>query len=92
MQPEPIVTLYPTAPSTVTETFILSDDITGLIWRDRPPTGSASGWSGCLRGPAGDSNFVGPFKSIVGARLAVRSEYVAAQSATPRDTAHVRGL
>mgnify|MGYP001177768744 CR=1 FL=1 len=87
MTSEPIAVLYPTAPSTVTETFRLSDDCTGLIWRDRP-----SGWSGCLRGPAGDSNFVGPFKSIVGARLAVRSEYVAAQSATPRDTAHIRGL
>lgn len=84
---EPIAVLYPTAPATVTETFILSDDITGLIWRDLP-----SGWSGCLRGPAGDSNFVGPFRNIVGARLAVRSEYIAAQSATPRDTAHVRGL
>ena len=87
MQPEPIVTLYPTAPATVSETFRLSDDCTGLILRDRP-----SGWSGCLRTPTGDSTFVGPFKSIVGARLAVRSEYIAAQSATPRDTAHVRGL
>lgn len=87
MTSEPIAVLYPTAPATVTEMFRLSDDCTGLIWRDRP-----SGWSGCLRTPTGDSNFVGPFKSIVGARLAVRSEYVAAQSATPRDTAHVRGM
>lgn len=84
MQPQPIVTLYPTAPSTVDETFVLSADCTGLIWRDRP-----SGWSGCLRTAIGDSNFVGPFRSIVGARLAVRTEFVNAQ---PRDIAHIRGL
>lgn len=79
--------IYPTAPDTIHESFRLSDDCLGIIWRDNP-----QGWSGCLRQPAGDTNFVGPFQSVVGARLAVRSEFIAALSATPRDTAIVGGL
>lgn len=72
---------------TGTESFILSDDCRGVIWQ------SADGWHGCLNFDVdGDTNFVGPFQSVVGARMAVRSEFTATSAATPRDTAIVRGL
>jgi len=78
-QPNEICLLY--------ESFVMSTDVTGVVWRD------PDGWRGCLRTAVeGDTNFVGPFISRVGARLAVLSEFTAAVSATPRDTPIVRGL
>lgn len=70
-----------------TETFVLSANCRGVIWQ------TADGWHGCLKFDIdGDTNFVGPFQSVVGARMAVRSEFTAGCAATPRDTAIVRGL
>lgn len=77
----------PIAPDKPHETFLLSTDVTGLIWHGEP------GWSGCLRQPTGDTNFVGPFKTIVGARMAVRSEYATGLAAAVIiEPAQVRGL
>lgn len=69
------------------ETFRLSDTCTGVLWHDE------TGWHGCLKFDVeGDTNFVGPFASSLGARNALRGEFTATSAATPRDTAIVRGL
>jgi hypothetical protein len=52
------------------ETFLLDDDCTGVIWHD------SAGWSGCLRWTVeGNTNILGPYTSQQQARAAVRSEF-----------------
>lgn len=63
------------------ETFRLDDDCIGVVWHD------ATGWHGNLHWDVlGDTDFCGPYLSIIQARRAVRVQFVSWQEATSGQT------
>jgi len=86
----------PYTPPTVTDQpapVRISTDCLGIVWYVAGDPNLKDGWHGCLKyDVAGETNFVGPFATPLGAQQALRAEFMASASATPRDTALVRGL